>query len=121
MVMEYKTTITKLGESYQDMFDEGLVVVFNEGAPAELAELSALHTPDKLPEDVKRGDEVHLGGNCYFVTAVGSEANYTLRKMGHCTFVFTGADKAELNGHIVLKGPGMPDIKIGSRFEIYLR
>jgi PTS system glucitol/sorbitol-specific IIA component len=38
--------------------------------------------------------------------------------MGHCTFVFTGADKAELDGHIVLKGDGMPELKPGSVFEI---
>jgi PTS system glucitol/sorbitol-specific IIA component len=120
-VKEYKATVTKLGDSYNDMFEEGIVVVFNENAPAELAELSALHTPAKLPGDVKPGDEVVLGAKLYTVTAVGSEANYTLGKMGHCTFVFTGADDAELDGHIVLKGEGMPDLKPGSPFEIYLR
>ena len=119
--MEYKTTITKLGESYGDMFEEGLVIVFDDNAPEELAELSALHTPAKLPGNVKPGDEVVLGDKRYAVTAVGSEANHTLGKMGHCTFVFTGADKAELDGHIVLKGTGMPLISTGSRFEIYLR
>ena len=118
--MEYKTTVTQLGETYGEIFEQGMVVVFNENAPAELAELSALHTAAKLPRDVKPGDEVVLGNKRYTVTAVGSEANYTLGKMGHCTFVFTGADKAELDGHIVLKGGGMPDLKKGSPFEIYL-
>jgi len=119
--MEYKTTVTKLGESYGDIFEQGMVVVFNENAPEELAELSALHTPAKLPGDVKPGDEVVLGNKRYVVTAVGSEANYTLGKMGHCTFVFTGADKAELDGHIVLEGKGMPELKPGSAFEIYFQ
>jgi PTS system glucitol/sorbitol-specific IIA component len=118
--MEYKTTVTKLGETYGEIFDQGMVVVFNENAPEELAELSALHTPAKLPGDVKPGDEVVLGNKRYAVSAVGSEANYTLGKMGHCTFVFTGANKAELDGHIVLKGEGMPVLKPGSPFEIYL-
>ena len=119
--MEYKTTVTKLGDSYGEIFAEGMVVVFNENAPEELAELSAIHTPAKLPRDVKSGDEVVLGTRRYTVTAVGSEANYTLRKMGHCTFVFTGENKAELDGHIVLKGDGMPELKPGSVFEIYFR
>ena len=117
--MEYKTTVTKLGDSYGEIFDEGMVVVFNENAPDELADLSAIHTPAKLPKDVTPGDEVVLGNKRYTVTAVGSEANYTLGKMGHCTFVFTGEDKAELDGHIVLKGNGMPDLTPGSAFEIY--
>jgi PTS system glucitol/sorbitol-specific IIA component len=119
--MEYKTTVTKLGESYGDIFEQGMVVVFNENAPEELAELSALHTPAKLPRDVKSGDEVVLGNKRYTVTAVGPEANYTLGKMGHCTFVFTGTDKAELDGHIVLKGNGMPELKPGAAFEIYFQ
>jgi PTS system glucitol/sorbitol-specific IIA component len=119
--MDYKTTVTRLGDTYGEIFEQGMVVVFNENAPEELADLSALHTPAKLPGDVKPGDEVVLGDKRYTVTAVGSEANYTLGKMGHCTFVFTGTDKAELDGHIVLKGSGMPDLKKGSPFEIYLR
>ncbi|MDR1142722.1 MAG: PTS glucitol/sorbitol transporter subunit IIA [Spirochaetaceae bacterium] len=119
--MDYKTTVTKLGETYNEIFEQGMVVVFNENAPDELAELSALHTAAALPRDVKPGDEVALGNKRYAVTAVGSEANYTLGKMGHCTFVFTGADKAELDGHIVLKGNGMPEIKPGSPFEIYFK
>ena len=117
--MEYKTTITKLGETYGEIFEQGMVVVFNDNAPDELADLSALHTPATLPRDVKAGDEVVLGDKRYTVTAVGSEANYTLKKMGHVTFVFTGDSKAELDGHIVLKGNGMPDLKSGSPFEIY--
>ena len=117
--MEYKTTITKLGDTYGEIFEQGMVVVFNENAPEELADLSAIHTPAKLPKDVTPGDEVVLGNKRYAVTAVGSEANYTLGKMGHCTFVFTGDDKAELDGHIVLKGNGLPDIVPGSAFEIY--
>ncbi|MDR2553752.1 MAG: PTS glucitol/sorbitol transporter subunit IIA [Treponema sp.] len=118
--MEYKTTVTKLGETYGEIFDQGMVVVFNENAPEELAELSALHTAARLPGDVKPGDEVVLGDKRYAVTAVGSEANHTLGKMGHCTFVFTGADTAELDGHIVLKGEGMPNLRAGEPFEIYL-
>ena len=117
--MEYKTTITKLGDIYGEMFEQGLIVVFNENAPQELAELSALHTAAKLPTDVKPGDSVQLGNKRYTVTAVGCEANHTLKKMGHCTFVFTGADVAELDGHVVLKGNGLPELKPGSPFEIY--
>ena len=119
--MEYKTTVTKLGDTYQDMFDEGLVIVFNDNAPPELADLSALHTPAKLPGKVKSGDEVVLGDKRFTVTAVGSEANHTLEKMGHCTFIFTGEDQAELDGNIILKGDGMPKLKPGSPFEIYFK
>ncbi|MDR2767058.1 MAG: PTS glucitol/sorbitol transporter subunit IIA [Treponema sp.] len=119
--MSYRTVITGLGETYAEIFEQGMVVVFNDNAPGELAELSALHTPAKLERDVKPGDEVVLGDKRYTVTAVGAEANYTLGKMGHCTFVFTGTAKAELDGHIVLKGDGLPNLKKGSLFEVIFK
>jgi PTS system glucitol/sorbitol-specific IIA component len=118
--MDYKTTVTTFGELYAEFYEQGMIVVFNDSAPGELAELSALHTVAVLDRDVKTGDTVLLGNKKYTVSAVGKEANYTLRKMGHCTFVFTGAETAELDGHIVLKGDGMPDIKAGDPFDIYL-
>jgi PTS system glucitol/sorbitol-specific IIA component len=119
--MDYKTTVTSFGELYAEFYEQGMIVVFNNNAPGELAELSALHTAATLDKDVKPGDTVLLGNKKYTVSAVGKEANYTLGKMGHCTFVFTGAKKAELDGHIVLKGDGMPVIKVGDPFEIYSR
>jgi len=115
----YKTTVTALGELYGEFFEQGMVVVFNENAPPELAELAALHTAAALETPVRTGDRVVLGDKRYQVTAVGEEANYTLGKMGHCTFVFTGADTPELTGHIVLQGEGLPDLKPGSPFEIW--
>jgi sorbitol-specific phosphotransferase system component IIA len=41
--------------------------------------------------------------------------------MGHATLVFSGADEAELDGHFVLKGDGMPELKAGDAFEIYFK
>jgi PTS system glucitol/sorbitol-specific IIA component len=118
--MDYKTTVTGFGEMYAEFYEQGMIVVFNDNAPGELAELSALHTSAVLERDVRPGDTVLLGNKKYTVRAVGTEASRTLRKMGHCTFVFTGSETAELDGHIVLKGDGMPEIKQGDPFEIYL-
>ncbi len=119
--MVYKTTITKLGDLVGEFIEQGMLIVFNENAPAELAEMSALHTAAELPQPVAPGDEVVFGNKKYIVTAVGDEANYTLGKMGHCTFVFKGEDETELPGHIDLFGDGMPDLKEGDAFEIHLQ
>jgi PTS system glucitol/sorbitol-specific IIA component len=117
--MDYKTTVTGFGELYAELYEQGMIVVFNDTAPKELAELSVLHTVAALNRDVRPGDTVLLGNKTYRVSAVGKEANHTLGKMGHCTFVFTGAETAELDGRIVLKGDGMPEIRAGDPFEIY--
>lgn len=119
--MAYRTIVTGLGELASEMAEQGLVIVFNENAPAELADLSVLHTSAQLERDVKQGDRVKFGGDEFTVTAVGDEANYTLGKMGHCTFCFDGADKAELPGQIVLSGGGLPTVKVGDAFEIHFQ
>jgi PTS system glucitol/sorbitol-specific IIA component len=119
--MAYKTTVTGIGELASEMAEQGLIIVFNQNAPAELADLSILHTAAQLEQDVRQGDQVLFGDQTFTVTAVGEEANYTLGKMGHCTFCFDGAQEAELPGQIVLSGSGLPDIKVGDRFEIHFQ
>lgn len=116
--MDYKTKIVGIGELAQDFLEEKILIVFNENAPAELAEISVRHTIAPLEQDVKVGDVVLFGENEYVVTAVGDEANSTLKSMGHCTLSFNGYDKPMLPGHIELSGECIPSPKIGDVFEI---
>ncbi|SHJ36795.1 PTS system, glucitol/sorbitol-specific IIA component [Geosporobacter subterraneus DSM 17957] len=111
--MKYQSTISGLGELALDFAADNLLIFFNENAPAELAEISILHTIEELSEDIEVGDVIILSNQEYRVTAVGEEANKTFRQMGHCTFKFTGKSEAELPGHIELQGNRMPDIKVG--------
>ncbi|MDR1893675.1 MAG: PTS glucitol/sorbitol transporter subunit IIA [Spirochaetales bacterium] len=119
--MDYLSKITAIGELVSDFAEEGILIVFNDNAPPELAEMSILHTIVPLDREVKPGDKVVLGNQTYLVTAVGEEANHTLRNMGHCTFKFTGKNKPEIGGHIELKGNGMPEVKPGDPFEIFFK
>lgn len=117
--MDYKSTVTKIGPMVEEMAAEGdFIIVFNENAPESLAEMSVLHTACNLDADVSVGDVVIFGSHEYVVTAVGDEANHTLRSMGHCSFKFSGNDKVDLPGQIELEGEGRPDIKPGDHFEI---
>lgn len=116
--MDYKTTITGIGEMALEFLEQNMLIVFNENAPDELKELSVLHTITTLDKDVKVGDVVLFGDDSYVVTAVGDEANHTLRAMGHCTFKFTGKDTVQLPGHIELSGEKLPTPEIGKHFEI---
>ena len=63
--MKFNATITGLGAEAL-MFigpemDPKFVVVFNEDAPAELAELSILHTKSTINEVPVEGDMLKLG------------------------------------------------------------
>ena len=94
---------------------------FNEDAPPELAELSILHTKAELKETPAAGDTLKLGSNIYKITAVGSEAPYTLATLGHCTLAFGGGEEAYRPGCIMLEGPALTQasLKAGDMIEIF--
>ena len=105
--MKYRTTITGWGEdalSFLEDEDCRFMILFNEDAPAELAEIAVLHTVETLAETPAVGDTLTICGKAYRVSAVGDEAPHTLRELGHCTLSFKGGDTAERPGCIMLEG-----------------
>lgn len=116
--MNYISKITGFGDMALDFLGENMLIVFNEGAPPELAEISVLHTKAEVEKDIEVGDEIILGDKTYTVSAIGGEANYTFKTMGHCCLMFNGKDETELPGQIELKGNGLPELKINDKFEI---
>jgi glucitol/sorbitol PTS system EIIA component len=116
--MNYKAVITNIGEMALDFISDSMLIVFNDNAPGELAEISVLHSIEPVHQDIKAGDVLIISGNKYKITVVGEEANKTFRSMGHCTFKFTGGAEAELPGQIEVEGGGIPDIRVGDTLEI---
>lgn len=116
--MVYKARITGCGDMVAEMLEHGMMILFDENAPPELAELSVLHTHAELKRNPAPGDTLSIGSAEYTITAVGEEANKTLRTMGHCSLVFHGKAEVDLPGQIALKGKGMPKITIGDVIEI---
>lgn len=117
----YKSTITGIGELAYELIDGGMLVVFNDNAPDALKEMSVLHTIEEFNGFVKVDDRVVFGEKEYRVTAVGSEANETLKTMGHCTFCFNGKDSVAIPGQIELAGDGKPEVKVGCSFQIHFK
>ncbi|MEF9918483.1 MAG: PTS glucitol/sorbitol transporter subunit IIA [Eubacterium sp.] len=116
--MGYQTTVTEIGPMVQEFIDEKMIIVFNDNAPAALREMAVLHTIEEMEHDIKVDDIIVIGDKEYLVTAVGSEANETLKMMGHCTFCFNGGDTAKIPGQIELLGESMPEITLGCTIEI---
>jgi PTS system glucitol/sorbitol-specific IIA component len=118
--MKYSVTVVGMGEMVKDLIEENMLILFNENAPDELAEISVLHTIDKIKADVEIGDTIVIGNKKFTVTAVGDEANGTLKELGHCTFKFKNFNEKELPGVIILEGKhNIEDIKIGDIISIY--
>lgn len=116
--MKYRVKIVKLGELCKDFIVEKMVVLFDEEVPEELQEISVVHTKGELKEEVEKGDKIRIGEKEYIVTAVGDEANKTLKELGHCTLKFNGGNEADLPGVINLDGE-LGDIKVGDDLIIY--
>lgn len=116
--MKYSVKITGIGEMALDFLTENLLIIFNNNAPAELAEISVLHEIGQLNGEVVEGDKITIGKEEYIVTAVGSEANHTLRTMGHVSFRFDGDSSPMLPGAIHLKGENNPSILVGQHITI---
>lgn len=118
--MKYEVTVTGIGDLALEMLDHmGGLILFDDCAPAELAEISVLHTTGTLQGELAVGDKVAFGKNEYVITAIGEEAVKTLKDMGHCTLKFTGHDAVELPGQIELKGSELqPKIAVGDTIRI---
>lgn len=123
--MKYSSTITGWGPDALSFLEDeecNFLILFNENAPEELAEIAVLHTSSELHADPAPGDTMMICGKAYDVTAVGEEAKQTLRELGHCTLSFKGGTEPERPGCIMLEGEEpllAADVAVGGTIEIY--
>ncbi len=105
-MIKYQVAITGVGDEALEFLGEAgnFIIIFNDDAPPELAEICVLHDKAELLADPEVGDTVTICGSAFEITAVGWEALNTLRELGHCTLSFNGAAEVERPGIIELKG-----------------
>ncbi|MDX6381236.1 MAG: glucitol/sorbitol system component [Rubrobacteraceae bacterium] len=119
----YLTEIKEVGPEVEEFLEMGLLVLFEVGAPPELAEMSALHEPSHRREDPpEAGDVLAIGEREFRITAVGEKAWKNIEDLGHAVFMFNGATEVELPGQIYLEEQGVEDlgevVRPGVRLEI---
>ena len=123
--MKYDVTVTGLGDMALAFLDPAMemrfVILFNDDAPAELAELAILHTKAELTEAPAPGDTMKIGEKTYKITAVGDEAIHTLKELGHCTLAFTADTEPYRPGCINLDGEVITeaDVANGAVIQIF--
>ena len=117
---KYRSEVTDIGPEALSLMEVDLLIIFNNNAPPELAEITVMHTIEDLKEDVVVGDVITLGGHDYDVVYVGEEANYTLRELGHCTFYLWNEqlERKRLPGYIVINCEEKPVFEIGQPIAI---
>ena len=123
--MKYDVKITGLGDMALEFLNPDMemqfVILFNDNAPPELADMAILHEVGLLSEDPAPGDTLKIGDKTYAITAVGDEAIHTLREMGHCTLAFSSDTTPyrpgciNIDGEIVTKD----DVANGTSIQIF--
>ena len=101
----YSTTVTEVGEEVADLLDGGVLILYADGAPPALAEVSVQHVVDGAvaPEGPPVGAKVRVGELSVRVSAVGTSAWAKVRELGHVVLNFNGADVAQRPGEICLE------------------
>jgi glucitol/sorbitol PTS system EIIA component len=117
----YLTEITEIGPEVPEFIEGGYLILFQAGAPPELAEMSVLHEPEPpRDEPPEAGDILAIGDKELRITAVGEKAWNNVRELGHVVFKFNGLDETELPGEIyVEETDGLSElVQPGARLEI---
>jgi glucitol/sorbitol PTS system EIIA component len=97
-----RTRVTAIGPEVADLAEAGVVILFADGSPPELAEVSVLHKAESGPSDdaPAKGASIAIGGISARITAVGPAAWSKVREIGHVVITFNGAPEAERPGEI---------------------
>jgi PTS system glucitol/sorbitol-specific IIA component len=114
----YEVEVTGLGEGVEEFLEQQLVVLFNDNAPAELAEISVIHSTAELKGEIETGDIITIDDKEFTIKAVGEVVNKNISRLGHSTLRFNGEDEAQLPGDINLENKEVPEISEGTVIKI---
>lgn len=124
MPVHLKTRVTAIGPEVADLAEGGVVILFADGSPPELAEVSVLHTVEEGPgADVPAvGATINIGALNAKITAVGQSAWQKVQEIGHVVISFTGATDTDRPGEICASEVDtqqlVAELKIGATIQI---
>src|SRR5579863_7423080 len=101
----FSTSVTAVSDEARELVEGGVLILFAEGAPPELAEVSVLHrvqiAPTAAPPAV--GAKLEIAGISTRITAIGGYAWKKIDEIGHVVLNFNGATEAPRPGEIAVE------------------
>lgn len=70
MTMLYQTQVTKIGEFAAEALDDNMMILFDDNAPADVADYCYIHPHAALLDDIKVGGDFVLGQTRFPITAL---------------------------------------------------
>lgn len=116
--IKYQARVTAIGPLVSEFRDSGILVLFRQGAPEELAEFSILHDGETLHAPVAPGDQIVLGAESFRVLAVGDVASTNLASLGHLVMKFNDMTTPEMPGDVCIEARPLPSIEVGMTLQI---
>ncbi|MCX8582914.1 MULTISPECIES: PTS glucitol/sorbitol transporter subunit IIA [unclassified Gilliamella] len=114
----YQSKINQIGEFAPDALADGMLILFKNGAPSDLADYCFVHSHDDLKQDLQVGQVFQIGKHTFQITSVGDVASTNFRELGHITLRFDGSSQAELPGTIHVKGDIPNQLFVGDEIKI---
>ncbi len=88
-VCVFDSEVVSVGREVSEFVATHLVILFGEGVPAELADVSVVHHSrfiDRGPVLIA-GNSIELGESLFVIDEVGDAAEENLRQLGHVVLV----------------------------------
>lgn len=117
-VVKYEAQVVAIGPLVGEFTQAGILVLFRQGAPEEVADFSILHDGQDLQAPVAAGDQLWLGDEQFRILAVGEVANTNLAALGHLVLKFNGQTAPELPGDVCVEARPLPAVSVGLTVKI---
>ena len=117
-MLKYRTRVVSIGDQVDAFVKAQILVLFQAGAPEELASFSVLHQPEITSGTVEVGDTLVLRSESYRVRAVGSVANENLQALGHLVVKCNNLDEPELPGDVCVDAKPLVMLAVGDEIRI---
>lgn len=114
----YQTVVQSIGSQAHLFEQEGLLILFGENVPSELAEYCYLIQINKVSDSIKVGQSLIFDEVNYDITAVGTVVTKNLSELGHITIKFDGSKEADLPGTLHVSPSVVPLINKGTNILI---
>jgi glucitol/sorbitol PTS system EIIA component len=115
---KFITRVTAIGDQVDEFIRNEILVLFQAGAPEELAVFSILHEPVLKGSNVEPGDVLRLASAEYRILAVGEVANQNLAALGHLVIKFNGLREPELPGDVCVERRALAKLSLGDEIRI---
>ncbi|HEM6083741.1 TPA: PTS glucitol/sorbitol transporter subunit IIA [Streptococcus suis] len=115
----FNTTVTAIGPEAEGMIEvANMLILFGEGAPADLAEFCFTINNKDLSGAIQIGGTVLIDELAFPITFVGEVVEKNLKNLGHITISCDGSTEGSLPGTLHVSANHLPKLTLGTSVKI---